>query len=197
MLKMKNSYLKWTSLAMLCLLIAFVTSCGNSSREENAGEEMEMMDEMEGMDMPQHENSEMAVNMEDEPAFLVDYINIKDAMVNDNFEQVKQETKDLQNSLEAAELNEDKRAELNEVLRQLGEAEDIEAQRQAFAQLSQELYELVQKENLTEKALYWQHCPMALNGEGANWLSYEEQVSNPFMGQRMPGCGSVVETINQ
>ena len=192
---MKNSNLKSTSLAMVCLLFVFATSCGNSQQEEDAGEEMEMMEGMDGMDMPQQENSETAVNMEGQPAFLVDYMAIKNALVDDNYEQVQQEASDMQNSLEAAELSKDQRAELKDDLRQLAEAKDITAQRKAFSRLSQQLYEVVQNTELTDNTLYWQHCPMAMDGQGANWLSYEEQVRNPFMGQRMPGCGSVAEKI--
>ena len=201
---MKKNSFKWTSMIVAIMLFAFLASCNNGETEQNAAEEVESsemaegmemegteMNDMEGMDMTQQESEVVAVDTEGEPAFLVDYIEIKNALVNDNFEEVKQAAMDLQSSLES-EYSE----ELNSSLLQLTEAEDIEAQRQAFAQLSQQLYEVVQNKELSNKTLYWQHCPMALGGQGANWLSYEEQVRNPFMGQKMPGCGSVAETIN-
>jgi len=34
------------------------------------------------------------------------------------------------------------------------------------------------------------------NGKGANWLSKEEAVKNPYYGSQMLTCGSVQETIN-
>lgn len=204
---MKNNNLKWTSMIVAIMLFGLVTSCNNGQQEQNAAEEVENMEmgegmegtemnEMDGMDMPQQENNTEAVNTEGEPAFLVDYIDIKNALVNDNYEQVKQAASDMQNNLEASELNEEQRTDLKNDISQLAKAQDIEAQRQAFAQLSQQLYLVVQASDITDKTLYWQHCPMAMNNEGANWLSFEKQVQNPFMGQRMPKCGSVAETID-
>jgi hypothetical protein len=37
---------------------------------------------------------------------------------------------------------------------------------------------------------------MAKNGEGANWISSTKEIVNPYMGQQMPHCGSIKETIN-
>lgn len=203
---MKNNNFKWTSMIVAIMLFAFISACNNTEQEQGAEEvadtemgegmdEMEMND-MEGMDVTQEESKVAAVDTEGEPAILVEYIDIKNALVNDNFEEVKQAAMDLQNSLEESELSEEQRTSLKNNISQLTEAQDIKAQRQAFAQLSQQLYEVVQNKELSNKTLYWQHCPMAMGGQGANWLSYEEQVRNPFMGQRMPGCGSVAETIN-
>ena len=36
---------------------------------------------------------------------------------------------------------------------------------------------------------------MANNGKGANWLSKENKVQNPYYGSVMLTCGKVVETI--
>ena len=47
----------------------------------------------------------------------------------------------------------------------------------------------------TEKAMYVDHCPMAANGKGANWLSTEKTIKNPFYGDKMLSCGSVEQTI--
>ena len=206
---MKKNSFKWTSMIVGIMLFAFLASCNNSGTEQNAAEEVESsemaegmemegteMNDMEGMDMTQQESEVAAVDIEGEPAVLVEYIDIKNALVNDNFEEVKQAAMDLQSSLEESELSEEQRTNLKNNISQLTEAQDIKAQRQAFAQLSQQLYEVVQNKELSNKTIYWQHCPMALGGQGANWLSYEEKVRNPFMGQKMPGCGSVAETIN-
>ena len=194
---MKKNSFKYPSMLVVIMLFAFLTSCNGGETEQNAAEEIETPEmaeemEMEGMEMMEEEAEVAAVDTENEPAILVEYIDIKNALVNDNFEKVKQAAVDLQSSLGESGFSE----ELNSSLQSLVEAEDIKAQRLAFAQLSQQLYEVVQSEELTDKTLFWQYCPMALGGDGANWLSYEEQVRNPFMGQRMPGCGSVAETIN-
>ncbi|PRY13823.1 uncharacterized protein DUF3347 [Pontibacter ummariensis] len=199
---MKKYNLKWTSMIAVIMLLTF-TACNN---EQAAGEAegMEMADdmgEMEGMghmgemEMMQESETVAAVSTEGEPAFVVAYMDIKNALVNDNYEQVQQAASSLQEGLENSELTEAQQSQLKELAGQLAEAQDIMGQRQSFARLSQELYEVVKNNDVTENKLYWQHCPMALNNQGANWLSFEEQVRNPFMGQKMPGCGSVEETL--
>lgn len=186
------------------MAFTFITGCNDGQQEQRAAEEtdtMEMgegMDGMEmgeGMDMAQQDDIAAAVDTEGEPAFVVAYMDVKNALVTDNYEQVKQAASDMQEGLEGTELSEEQRSQLRESAGRLADAQDIEAQRQAFAQLSRQLYQAVKDKDMTEKRLYWQHCPMALDGQGANWLSYEEQVRNPFMGQKMPGCGSVEETL--
>lgn len=195
---MKKNNLKWTSMLVASVMFTFMTACNDGQQEQSTAEEtdnMGMADGMDGMNMAQQENGAATVNMQGEPAFVVAYMDIKNALVNDNYEQVKQAASDMQESLAGSELSEEQRNQLRESAGQLAEAQDIEAQRQAFAQLSQQLYQVVKNNDVTDNTLYWQHCPMALNNQGANWLSFEEKVRNPFMGQRMPGCGSVEETI--
>lgn len=205
---MKNLSLKWITGITAILLLAFTISCKNSEQEaviENSGD----MDGMENMEMDKmnedmennsmgnmemnSENTASTANLQGEPQFMVDYIAVKDALISDNFEQVKKSASSLQESLGDAELQ--SRTELEQSLQRLQNANDTESQRKEFAQLSRTLYQVVKNKNISDKTIYWQHCSMALNGEGANWFSYEEQVRNPYMGQRMPGCGSVAEKI--
>lgn len=71
---------------------------------------------------------------------------------------------------------------------------DVSKQREAFALLSKNMYELIKASKL-ETPVYYQHCPMYNNGKGANWLSKEEAVKNPYYGAQMLTCGSVQETL--
>ena len=196
---MKNFKLKGINVFMALLLVGFLSACNNG--QEQTTDEVVEEPQMEGMEMREMEmeDGEAAapVALEGEPAFLVDYVEVKNALFNDNYEEAKLAAAELQEALAGNEALEEARLnELQATARQIAEAGDIESQRRYFAKLSQELYKVVQNNELTDKELYWQHCPMALGGEGANWLSYEEQIQNPFMGQRMPRCGSVAETIN-
>ena len=197
---MKSNNFKWVNMIVAIMMFSFITACNNARQEQDSAEEStemgDKMNDMDGMDMAQQENEAATVDTEGEPEFLVNYMDIRSALVNDKYEQVKQAASDMQKSIEGTELNREQRNQLKESAGKLAEAEDIKSQRQAFAQLSQQLYQVVQNNNVTDKPLYWQHCPMAMGGQGANWLSYEEKVQNPYMGQRMPGCGSVKETIN-
>ncbi|MFT7272125.1 MAG: copper chaperone CopZ, partial [Spirosomataceae bacterium] len=71
---------------------------------------------------------------------------------------------------------------------------DVKKQRQAFITLSADMYELI-KVSKVDEPVYVQFCPMANNGEGANWLSKESAVKNPYYGSMMLTCGSVKEAI--
>lgn len=71
---------------------------------------------------------------------------------------------------------------------------DPAQQRSAFITLSKNMYELVKAAKPAE-TIYYQFCPMANGGKGANWLSRESAVKNPYYGNRMLTCGKTVETI--
>jgi Cu(I)/Ag(I) efflux system membrane fusion protein len=73
-------------------------------------------------------------------------------------------------------------------------SEDIESARAAFSRLSDELISAVQKFGI-EGVVYHQYCPMAFDNEGADWLSREEQIQNPYLPDTMIGCGEVIERI--
>lgn len=70
----------------------------------------------------------------------------------------------------------------------------IEKQRNAFMALSANFYDLL-KVSKQETTFYYQHCPMYNNGKGANWLSKENAVKNPYYGSQMLTCGKTLETI--
>ena len=72
----------------------------------------------------------------------------------------------------------------------------IEAQRSAFASLSDQLYTAVKTFGLMEKTAYYQFCPMAFNNKGAYWLSEQEEIRNPYFGESMLTCGETRETLN-
>ncbi len=71
---------------------------------------------------------------------------------------------------------------------------DITQQREVFAELSENVYQLAVAFGYS-KTLYYEHCPMALNDKGANWLSIESEIKNPYFGDEMLSCGSVKEEI--
>lgn len=73
--------------------------------------------------------------------------------------------------------------------------EDIEAQRTAYASLSNDLITLVKKTGVSSGTLYVDFCPMALNDKGGYWLSTGKGIQNPYFGDQMLTCGEVKETI--
>jgi hypothetical protein len=78
----------------------------------------------------------------------------------------------------------------------IADTKDVSNQRDRFNTLSKNLYELI-KISKQESPTYYQFCPMANDGKGANWLSKEQTIKNPYYGSQMLSCGKTVETIKQ
>ncbi len=71
---------------------------------------------------------------------------------------------------------------------------NIRHQREHFYMLSQDIYDLV-KAFGSGQTLYKDYCPMYNNGNGAIWLSETKDIKNPYLGKKMPTCGSVKEEL--
>ena len=71
----------------------------------------------------------------------------------------------------------------------------IEKQRKQFQQITKLLIPILQAYGVEGETIYIQHCPMAFNNRGADWLSAEEKIQNPYFGDKMMKCGSVTGTI--
>lgn len=72
---------------------------------------------------------------------------------------------------------------------------DIEAQRVAFSDLSDEMYSTVKQFDVTGLDIYYQFCPMAKNDKGAYWLSSDSEIKNPYFGDKMLKCGETKEAL--
>jgi membrane fusion protein, copper/silver efflux system len=68
---------------------------------------------------------------------------------------------------------------------------ELDAQRKAYASVSENLYHAVKSFGVGE-TVYYQYCPM----EKSSWLSDSEEVNNPYFGSKMLKCGSTKETID-
>lgn len=83
-------------------------------------------------------------------------------------------------------------------------AQSLQNMRSHFSSLSDLLYPgFLKMVNYEGDVLYVQHCPMAFNGDqGANWLSRESEIMNPYLGKDHPiykggmlHCGEVLDSI--
>ncbi|MFP9113910.1 DUF3347 domain-containing protein [Flavobacterium sp. RHBU_3] len=83
---------------------------------------------------------------------------------------------------------------LQEDAEHIADTKDIKHQRDHFVTLSDALY-TVAKAFESGQTFYYQHCPMYNNGKGANWLSLDKEVKNPYYGSKMLSCGSTTETL--
>ena len=136
------------------------------------------------------------------------YLHVKNALANDNGAEAASGAKAMVASLEKInatsftaeqkKLYDDVAPDLKEHAEHTaGNAGNIGHQREHFITMSQDVYELVKGFGAT-KTLYKDHCPMANDNKGANWISETEEVNNnPYMGKKMPKCGKLEETIKQ
>lgn len=68
-------------------------------------------------------------------------------------------------------------------------------QRDHFNSLSNNVLAVIESTKANERDLFVQFCPMAFDGKGANWLSANEEIRNPYFGDKMLKCGKTIETI--
>ena len=85
-------------------------------------------------------------------------------------------------------------APLKEDAEHISDTQDAKHQRDHFDTLSANIYGLI-KVSKQDTPTYFQHCPMANAGKGADWLSKENTIKNPYFGSMMLSCGKTVETI--
>ncbi len=91
----------------------------------------------------------------------------------------------------------DMESAMKENAEHIGEnASNIAHQREHFDMLSQDMYDMV-KEYGGGQTLYKDYCPMYNDKKGAIWLSEAKEIKNPYLGKKMPTCGSVKEEIKQ
>lgn len=83
---------------------------------------------------------------------------------------------------------------LKEDAEHIADTKDIKHQRDHFISLSNDIYALMSVAKY-EVPVYYQYCPMANDGKGANWLSKENEIKNPYYGSKMLTCGKTVSNI--
>jgi Cu(I)/Ag(I) efflux system membrane fusion protein len=74
---------------------------------------------------------------------------------------------------------------------------DLSAKRKAFEPVSNALVAMVKEIGADRVGnVYVAHCPMAFDYEGADWLSPEPSILNPYFGEEMLTCGTVTENLS-
>ena len=75
--------------------------------------------------------------------------------------------------------------------RHMSETTTVDHQREHFASLSKNMYEVLKKLKLNTTTLYEQYCP----DKDSYWLSESSAIKNPYWGRVMLTCGTVKETL--
>jgi PBP1b-binding outer membrane lipoprotein LpoB len=145
--------------------------------------------------------------VKEQVAALVDnYLKLKDNLVASDAQQTQAAAKAVVASAEKVDITalqgeqktfaEEKLSEVKQAASAIAETTDLEAQRAQLELLSEATFALTKAYGAANKTLYYQHCPMANNDQGAYWLSSNEEIQNPYFGEKMLKCGSNEEVLN-
>ena len=133
------------------------------------------------------------------------YFKLKDYLVQDNFDKAVQSGMDMNKALdnismgifngEAHIIWMKYQPTLKNNLQHIDQMKSIDDLRNAFIGISSAMIALSESFGSLNGEVYVQHCPMADNHKGADWLSKEKNIKNPYFGSAMLACGEVKETI--
>lgn len=174
-------------------------------RYERVNKQMvKMTDEDNHADHKSHEMKDGKMQVNPFGTVTEKYFTLKDALVSTDAVKAAGTAKNIVAAIDAVDmgsLSEKDHMTWMKVMSSLktsasgiAEQKDIEKQRSLFIGLSEQIYSLV-KSTIPAGTIYYQHCPMANNGKGANWLSKESAIKNPYYGSMMLTCGKVTDTI--
>jgi Cu(I)/Ag(I) efflux system membrane fusion protein len=133
------------------------------------------------------------------------YFKWKDALTDDDFEVAQQSATKMKSAMEKINMNVfkgeahnawmDFQRNLSKNLEHVKHFSNIEELRSAFQTISVTLIDMSKTYSPLDNVMYVQHCPMADNNKGADWLSLEKEIRNPYFGNSMLSCGEVTKEI--
>ena len=147
---------------------------------------------------------------------MASYIEIKNAFIDADTTRVKQHTTNfisLLDKIPLAELQKDTagiyetaQANINDIkanAESLQRQSDITEMRKDFSMVTEMMYpSFFRTINYEGNDLYLLHCPMAFEDNGANWISNNTEILNPYLGKSHPKykatmlhCGEVKDSI--
>lgn len=138
-------------------------------------------------------------------AIVDDYLLLKNALTADKSQEAASAGKALESTIKGFDKNaltveqkkmfDEVESDAREHAEHIGaNSGKIEHQREHFAMLSKDIYDLV-KALGGGQLLYQDFCPMYDKGNGAVWLSETKEIANPYYGKKMLTCGQVKEEI--
>lgn len=199
------------SMFFAAVSFAFLANCSGEKQDQAS-------ESHEGHDADEHSPGSSAAAEASDPQFEVDqkfqgqlsdvftsYVELKDAFVQSDAKKVQAEASETKDALANVDMklvsgaaHNDWMSYLTPIQNSLNEiqsTEDIEAQRKFFSTLSDNLYKSVKAFGLGGKSAFYEYCPMAFNNQGGYWLSDNEQIRNPYFGDKMLNCGEVKEKL--
>ena len=132
---------------------------------------------------------------------FVPYFKLKDALTEDNFKRAKTEVENVSKALAQVNMSLFKNkahevwmkysVDLKRSVEQAKDTEQIDQLRESFITISSTIIQLNTTFQPLDFTVYVQHCPMAKANKGADWLSKETEIKNPYFGSDMLTCGEL------
>lgn len=132
---------------------------------------------------------------------LPTYLNLKNALVASDAKLTAIEarkTMDILKKLDLSGIGSMEKTHLNKSIKMLetiAQKEELKNQRAHFVILNENIVAIASNLNALKDTLYIQQCPMANNNKGAKWISQEKEIRNPYFGEAMLKCGSVIKAL--
>ena len=194
----------------IAIIAISAAACNNGSN--NASEKNKKMDDTTQVSNSSAKEATTSTNTDAKvdgsmQEMVSQYLQMKNALANDNgkdaasagnaFVESMGEMDKTSLTTEKKKIWDDISDDAKEMAEHIGKnADKLEHQREHFDMLSKDMYDLV-KAFGAGQTLYKDYCPMYNNKKGAIWLSEVKEIKNPYLGQKMPTCGSVKEEIKQ
>ncbi len=124
------------------------------------------------------------------------YMKLKDALVDSDPEKVREYSQMALEDLGDLKKASDKSAQpvienIEKNLAAMASSNDLKEHRAHFVNLSEQMIMIAVELEDKDRTLYVQYCPMANQDRGARWLSWQQEIRNPYYGDAMLTCGEV------
>lgn len=173
--------------------------------EEPGGTKINDNNSMPGMDMsktamPADDNIKQQLTI-----VYKDYLMMKDAFVASDLQKVSDAAARVKLSLKAVDMNLLEGDDHVKWMKYSGDMEnnldkiisnkELNTKRETFVSFNEVFHDAVKTFGLTNITTYYQFCPMANDNKGAYWFSENNEIFNPYFGDKMLKCGSTKETL--
>ena len=132
---------------------------------------------------------------------LISYYGIKNALISGNVKTAAFYAGELLKAINDIDMKAISETDMNAMMplqdklvfdaKHIAENNGIEAQREHFSSLSNNIYKLAKAVKLSAQPVYQKYCPM----KKMYWLSSETAIKNPYYGKAMLTCGKVTDTL--
>lgn len=193
---------------------AFLTNCSGNKKDEadieshSGHESRSEAEQTSGATTEEAAEPQFKVGKEFQQQLadvFTSYVELKDAFVDSDSKKVTSEASETAQAVTRVDMKLLSGAAHNDwmnylvairqSLKEIQSTEDIEAQRKSFSSLTDNLYKSIKAFGLGGAEAFYEFCPMAFNNEGGFWLSENEEIRNPYFGDKMLTCGSVQERL--